>query len=186
MIIEYVRIPVIITCLLAMMPVGWTQGDTVESLIADAVRPLPGPLQAGATVVSYDDEFNRTVLREGTNGIVCNADSPKPGYSVVCQHEDVEAYWLRGAQLVAGGMSRKERDKIRNEEMEQGKLPRLDPGLARYGLGGASRESATPIMVVMLPYATTESTGLSSVPDNYRPWLMEAGTPSAHIMIPGK
>ena len=47
MIIEYVRIPVIITCLLAMMPVGWTQEDTVESLIADAVRPLPGAAAGG-------------------------------------------------------------------------------------------------------------------------------------------
>ena len=160
--------------------------DNVAVIIADAVRPLPAPLRDGATVVSYDENFNRTVLRQGKNQIVCNADSPKPGYSVVCQHQDVEAYWLRGAQLVAAGNSRKERDKIRNEEMEKGTLARPEPGLARYGLGGATRESATPIMVVMLPYATSESTGLSMEPDNYRPWLMEAGTPSAHIMIPGK
>jgi hypothetical protein len=105
---------------------------------------------------------------------------------VVCQYEDVEAYWLRGAQLVAGGATRKERDRIRNEEMEEGKLQRPSPGQARYGLSGGSPESATPIMVVMLPYATSESTGISSEPDNYRPWLMEAGTASAHIMIPGK
>jgi hypothetical protein len=40
-------------------------------------------------------------------------------------------------------------------------------------------------MAVHLPYATSESTGFSTEPDNYRPWLMDAGTPNAHVMMPG-
>ncbi len=154
--------------------------------IAAALLPLPAPLRAGATVVAYDADLNRTVLREGTNELVCVADNPRPGFSVICQHESVEAYWVRGLQLVAGGASRQERDRIRNDEIDQGKLPRPESGQARYGLAGSAPENATPIMVVMLPYATRETTGLSTEPDNYRPWLMEAGTPSAHVMIPGK
>jgi hypothetical protein len=41
-------------------------------------------------------------------------------------------------------------------------------------------------MAVFLPNATEASTGLSDKRDHFRPWLMWAGTPFAHIMIPGQ
>jgi len=173
-------------CNLSLSSLAHSQGSDVDNRIANAVLPLPAPLQAGATVVAYDADMKQTVLRRGMNDLVCVADGPGSGFSVLCQHERVMAYWLRGVELVAGGASRQERDEIRNEEMEQGKLPAPEPGQARYGLSGRDPESATPIMVVMLPYATKETTGLSTVPSNYRPWLMQAGTVGAHIMIPGK
>ena len=37
--------------------------------------------------------------------------------------------------------------------------------------------------VVYVPYATAESTGLSTKSKKGEPWLMDAGTPGAHIMI---
>ena len=123
-----------------------------------------------------------------TSDLVCVADDPRQnGFSVVCQHEKVEEYWLRGVQLLAGGASRDERDQIRNEEMEEGKLPRPEAGQARYGLNGSDRETATRMMVVMLPYATEETTGMRTEPnEDDRPWLMLGGTVSAHVMVPGK
>ena len=40
-----------------------------------------------------------------------------------------------------------------------------------------------PLYVMYMPYATTESTGLSSqAPMEGAPWLMDAGLPWAHIM----
>jgi hypothetical protein len=40
--------------------------------------------------------------------------------------------------------------------------------------------------VIYVPGATTESLGLSSKPKRGEPWLMDAGTPGAHIMITPK
>lgn len=173
-------------CNVYLLSPAHSQASDVDNRIANAVLPLPAPLQAGATVVAYDADMKQTILRRGTNDLICIADGPGSGFSVLCQHENVMAYWLRGVELVAGGASRQERDEIRNEEMEQGRLPAPEPGQARYGLAGRDAESATPIMVVMLPFATKETTGLSTEPNNYRPWLMQAGTVGAHIMIPGK
>jgi hypothetical protein len=41
-------------------------------------------------------------------------------------------------------------------------------------------------MAVHMPGATGATTGLPEEPDSYRPWLMNAGTPVAHIMMPGQ
>jgi hypothetical protein len=53
-------------------------------------------------------------------------------------------------------------------------------------MAGDSQESSLPLMAVFLPNATAESTGLSVQRDHFRPWLMWAGTPFAHVMIPGQ
>jgi len=39
------------------------------------------------------------------------------------------------------------------------------------------------LFVVYIPFATTESTGLSTTPSSTKPWLMLPGTPKAHIMF---
>jgi len=47
-------------------------------------------------------------------------------------------------------------------------------------------ERSVPLMAVFFPNMTGETTGLSAELDPYRPWLMWAGTPISHFMIPGK
>jgi hypothetical protein len=37
--------------------------------------------------------------------------------------------------------------------------------------------------VIYVPFATAETTGLSTKPVENGPWLMDPGTPGAHIMI---
>jgi hypothetical protein len=44
-------------------------------------------------------------------------------------------------------------------------------------------EGAAPLYVVYTPYATAESTGLQTEATRGAPWLMNPGTPWAHIMI---
>jgi hypothetical protein len=44
-------------------------------------------------------------------------------------------------------------------------------------------DGARQLIVIYIPYATTESTGLSDKPTRGTPWLMNAGTPKAHIMF---
>jgi hypothetical protein len=54
------------------------------------------------------------------------------------------------------------------------------------GLTGADQATARSHMTIATPMATTASTG--GLPENGREggvWIMDAGTPGAHLMIPG-
>ena len=59
----------------------------------------------------------------------------------------------------------------------------IAPGSMQYALVGPSREQAVQRMQIKVPYATSESTGLSTTERPNGPWLMWAGTAAAHIMF---
>jgi hypothetical protein len=107
------------------------------------------------------------------------------GQYAVCQHESAEAFWVFGMQLRAQGRTADEVDRARIEAMLLGNLEVPRSGTARYFLIGGRPENLLSMMVISLPHATSESSGLATEPDPRRPWLMHAGTPSAHIMLPG-
>jgi len=72
-------------------------------------------------------------------------------------------------------------------EIHAGKLSGPEAGAVLYELfDGGDAMQGHANMAVATPGATTESIGLPSEPDAYRPWLMLEGTPMAHIMIQGK
>jgi hypothetical protein len=59
-------------------------------------------------------------------------------------------------------------------------------GSVWYHLMGPDREHARTHMTIAVPGATTQTTGL---PDNAKQggvWIMNAGTTTAHFMIPGE
>ncbi len=159
------------------------QDRSVAQQVAEAVTPLPNDLQAGASVIRYDSPGKKIVLREGTNHMVCTADSPFQGFSVTCYPKALQGYRDRMEELWE--TSEDEYRDIINAEIRQGKL-NIPDRTVFYAVRGAEFRNALPLTVVYLPDATPESTGLTTTPSHYRPWLMFAGTPSAHIMIPGK
>ena len=58
-------------------------------------------------------------------------------------------------------------------------------GSVFYNLGGKDQQTARPHTTVAVPGATAQSLGL---PDNNKQggvWIMNAGTSTAHLMIPG-
>ena len=154
-------------------------------LISDALLPLPTELREGTKVVVVDEPGTRRVLREGNNGIICQADSPDPDFDVRCYHQSLDAFFTRLAELQAGGASLDTVLDTLHTEMEAGKLKSIDRATV-YRLRGSNLEGALPHTAVFLPGATSQSTGLPTEPSHYRPWLMWSGTAAAHIMIPGK
>ncbi len=169
--------------LVAVVGIAHAQERSVEQQIAEALMPLPDDLQAGATVIRYDSVGNKFVLREGTNHMVCSADSPSKGFSVRCYPKTLQGFRDKLEELA--DVSEDEFRDIVSAEITQGKL-RVPDRAVSYAIRGAELENALPLTVVYLPGATAESTGLTTTPSHYRPWLMFAGTPAAHIMIPGK
>ena len=166
-------------------------GPSTETQIAGAVLAAPAELRAGAAVLGFDEQGKRVRIREGKNELICLATDPtKTAFNVACYHRDLEPFMARGRELVAQNVTGSKRNDVRFKEIEDGKLfmPREPRSL--YVLTGSSFDAATgevqnPYLrwVIYTPFATPESTGLSTKASDSAPWLMSAGTAGAHIMI---
>jgi hypothetical protein len=159
--------------------------------IASAILAAPEERRGDAAVLGYDAEGALVTLREGSNDLICLADNPrKDSFSVACYHRELEPYMARGRELLAQGVTGKKRNDIRWKEIEEGKLamprePRTLYVLNGSGFDAGSGKVGDPYLrwVIYVPFATPESTGLSTKPTASAPWLMFAGTAGAHIMI---
>ncbi len=75
--------------------------------IKTAVIPAPDQKKSEAMVYGYDANGKFTVLREGSNNLVCIADNPnQKGISVACYSVQLEPFMRRGRELGAGGHGR--------------------------------------------------------------------------------
>lgn len=158
--------------------------------IKTAVLAAPKAQQDAATVLGYDAGGAVVTLRAGTNHLICLADDPKQdGFSVACYHKDLDPFMARGRELAAQGKKAVEITKIREDEVKAGKFKMPDRGVLNVTTG--KRDAATGEVtdlytryVVYIPYATPETTGIPLAPATPGgPWIMDAGTHRAHIMI---
>jgi len=168
------------------------QTAPAEEQIASAIMAAPEEMRAGATVLGYDAQGKLAALRKGSNELICLADKPGDNrFSVACYHKDLEPFMARGRELEAQGITGNERnEKYRWKEIKEGKLkmprePRMLYVLSGKGFDAASGKvtDASLRWVIYVPFATAESTGLSTKSKRGEPWLMDAGTAGAHIMI---
>ena len=162
-----------------------------DQQIAAAVLPLPPEMRPTARVLGYGADGKLTTLREG-KGMVCLARDPKaPRFHVACYAESMEPFMARGRALRAEGVtSAAEVDTVRFREAKSGKLALPKFPAALYSLTDGDfdpRTGTAPgarhLYVVYIPYATSESTGLSTKPHGSQPCIMFPGTPKAHIMF---
>jgi hypothetical protein len=159
--------------------------------ITAATLAAPADLREGAAVLGYNSEGKLVTLREGKNELICVANDPsKNSFSVACYHRDLDPYMARGRTLLAEKITGQKRNEIRWKEVAEGKLSLPREPRTLYVLTGAGFDAKTGQVtdaylrwVIYLPFATPESTGLSTKPSENAPWLMFPGTPGAHIMI---
>lgn len=187
---------VLLTLLLfSVVAVAQTPAPTIpsaEDQIAVTVQAAPEEMRAGATVLGYGADGKLTELRKGTNELVCLADDPKDTrFSAACYHKDLEPFMARGRELTAQGVTGGKRNEdYRWKEIKEGKLKMPKEPRMLYVFSGKGYDAATKKVtdgvvrwVIYVPFATAESLGLSTVSKRGEPWLMDAGTPGAHIMI---
>jgi hypothetical protein len=159
--------------------------------IAGAVLAAPMELRDGAAVLGFDAQGQRVTVREGKNEMICLATDPtKTAFNVACYHKDLEPFMARGRELLAQKVTGAKRNEIRNKEVEDGKISMPREPRTLYVLTGTSFDSATGKVqdaylrwVLYVPFATPQSTGLSTKASDSAPWLMAPGTAGAHIMI---
>lgn len=180
----------ILLLLASLLAVSAAEIPPAEWQLKTAVLAAPKAQQDAATVLGYDPGGAVVTLRAGTNHLICLADDPKQdGFSVACYHKDLEPFMARGRELAAQGKKAVEITKIREDEVKAGKFKMPDRGVLNVTTG--KRDAATGEVtdlytryVVYIPYATPETTGIPLAPATPGgPWIMDAGTHRAHIMI---
>jgi hypothetical protein len=153
-----------------------------EEIIKSAESAAPAAVAQTATIIAMDEQMNVRTVREGTNGFTCMPDNPhSPGTDPMC--------------LDKAGM-----------EWAQAWMSKQNPPAGRVGFGymlaGGSDASNTD------PHATAPASGADWVdtgphimifnpgelakdypqqadkPDTKAPYVMWAGTPYEHLMIP--
>ncbi len=161
--------------------------------IAAAVLPLPASLREGAGVMGYRPGMQRLeVLRPARNGMQCLADDPSDDrFHVACYATSMEPFMARGRELRAAGTTGTQVDTVRFAEIRRGKLRMPTSPAALYSLTGPKGDfdaatgtapKSKPLFVMYMPNATSATTGLPSVPGKGA-WIMNAGTPRAHLML---
>jgi hypothetical protein len=163
----------------------------VDRQIGQAVLAAPGTMREAATVLGYGGQERPgdplTVLREGSNDLVCLSDDPAvEGFHVACYHRSLDGFMVLGRRLRAEGKDRAEIMDARYAALEAGTLT-MPARAALYSLsaegGPADLEGARRLVVVYVPGASADELGLPGRPAGDWPWLMLPGTPWAHIMI---
>ena len=169
---------------------------SAEEQIAAAVLPAPKDMRDDATVLGYAADGRLTTLRRGKGALICLASDPKSDrFHVACYHRSLEPFMARGRALRARGVKGDKVDSLRFAEVRSGKLAMPHHPAVLYSLTGpaGSFDSATgmapraqPLFVVYVPFATEKSMGLSTTPVEGAPWIMDPGTPKAHLMFEPK
>jgi hypothetical protein len=162
-----------------------------EIQITAATLAAPPDLRDGAAVWGYNAQGELVRLREGKNELICLANDPsEASFSVACYHRDLEPYMARGRELLAQKVTGQKRNEIRWKEVAERKLSLPREPRTLYILSGTGFEISSGKVtdaylrwVIYVPFATPESTGLSTKASDSAPWLMFPGTAGAHIMI---
>ena len=161
--------------------------------ISAAVLPAPADLRATARVLGYDAAGKLVVLREGTGALTCLASDPKAArFHVACYHKSMEPFMARGRALRADGVRPELVDSVRFHEVRRGKIRMPREPAILYSLTGktgsfdpvnGTATGARALFVIYVPGATAQSLGISAVPAEGIPWVMNPGTPKAHILV---
>jgi hypothetical protein len=162
---------------------GASQADVDQALLA-----APANLKDQATVIKWKPDQTYSTLRKGTNRLVCYDRSGFP----LQQAFSIECTSLGNIDRVAQNMKiealgdRAKAQAAFDEAEKNGTRVKPEFGSVFYHSQGPDQARARGHMTVAVPGATMASLGL---PENGRGggvWIMNAGTSTAHLMVPGE
>jgi hypothetical protein len=163
---------------------GASQADVDKALLA-----APGNTKNQAMVIKWKSaDWTYDVLRKGT-GLVCFDKSGLPGqqpaFSVECT---TQGNLARAAQNLKFEMEpdRAKRQAALDAAEKDGTRVKPEFGGVWYHLRGADQATATTHMTIAVPGGTMASMGLPETGRGGGVWIMNAGTTSAHLMVPGE
>jgi hypothetical protein len=172
--------------LIVVSAIAFAQAPTDP--IEKALMAAPHNLKDGATVIKWKPDFTYETLRKGTNRLVCYDRSGQPGqqpFAVECtsianldraaQNLKLEAIPDKQASLAAFDAAEKDGTRVKPEY-----------GSVWFHISGPDAEHTHTHMTLAVPGATGKSLGLPENGKGGGVWVMNAGTSTAHLMIPGE
>ena len=179
------RIVVIALGVLAVC--AWAFAQSPDDAIEKALAAAPRNLKEGATVIKWKADGTYDTLKKGTNRLVCydrSGETPYQPFAVQCtsianldrvaQNRKFEAIADKAARQAAIDAAEKDGTRAKPEF-----------GSVWLTMNGPDREHARIHTTVAVPGATSQSMGLPDNPQKNGIWIMNAGTSTAHLMIPG-
>jgi hypothetical protein len=155
--------------------------------IDKALLAAPAQQKAGATVIKWKPDYTYETLRQGANRLVCFDRSGLPGQ----QPFSVECTSIANLPRVAQNLKfeaiadAKERQAALDAAEKDGTRITPEFGSVWHRLQGRDQATARLHTTVAVPMATAQSMGLPDNPSQGGVWIMNAGTSTAHLMIPG-
>jgi hypothetical protein len=163
---------------------GASQADVDKALLA-----APANMRDQATVIKWKPaDWTYDTLRKGTNRLVCFDKSGLPGqlpFSIECTS-------IANLERVTQNMKfesepdRPKRQAAIDAAEKDGTRAKPEFGSVWYHLMGQEQASARTHTTVAVPGATTQTLGLPDNPRQGGVWIMNAGTTTAHLMVPGQ
>jgi hypothetical protein len=182
------RLMALVVAVLAASSAAFAQpAAATDPAFEKALLPAPRNLREGATIIKWKPDFTYDVLRKGTNRLVCYDRSGDPGEQPFAVQCTSIANLDRVAQnFKIEAITDADKRRAAFEEAEKnGTRVKPEFGSVWYSMNGKDQASARIHVTVAVPGATAASLGL---PDNNKQggvWIMNAGTTTAHLMIPG-
>ncbi|MDP6608798.1 MAG: hypothetical protein QF463_07015 [Vicinamibacterales bacterium] len=175
---------VVVSVVVGLTPTGAAaQPVSAEQQIEEGLSPLPEAMRDDAAVKGYDASGALVTLREGAGLLTCIADDPAVrAYTVTCFHRGMEDYITRSLELTKEGADTPGRLQTLQAEIDSGALMLPDRGVV-YQRSGLDVDINDAAMLIFLPSATADATGLTALPSPQHPWLREPGTGQAHVSI---
>lgn len=155
---------------------------TDQEMIANALSAAPEAVAETATVIAFDDKGNIRTLKQGTGQFTCIPDDPtNPANDPNC----VDA---NGLEWVKAWVAHTEPPKGKvgfGYMLQGGTTPsNLDPFATKPPDGMQWMQEPPHVMVFNYGDAMVGYPEPGEHPDMTQPWVMWAGSPYQHLMIP--
>jgi hypothetical protein len=168
----------------AALEAGASQADVDKALLA-----APAGLRDQATVIKWKADQTYTTLRKGANGLVCYDRSGFPGHQPFAVQCTAMGNLPRVAQnLKAEATGDRAKSEAMLKAMEaDGTRAKPIFGSVWYHVSGQDKDHVgAHEITIAVPGATAASLGIPDKRSTDGVWIMNVGTSTAHIMIPGK
>lgn len=160
------------------------EADADKKMIASAMSAAPAKVSRSATIVAMEAHGKMRTLRKGTNGFTCMPDNPAtPGPDPMCmdknslewvgawvEHKTPPAGKVGLMYMLAGGTDASNTDPYAEKPEPNNNWVKTGPH----------------IMIVGADASFYDSYPKSAKPDTSMPYVMWAGTPYQHLMVPVK
>ena len=164
---------------------AYLSAQSVEEMLSF----VPARSRDATAVIRWNADHSFETIREGDGPLVCYSRSGDPGraaFAVQCTSKNnlERAAQSRRFQFEANGDRGAVGELVNAAEANGTRVP-PEYGSLWINANGDDFGSARAHTTVAVPGATAESTGLPETPRGGGAWIMQAGTTSAHLMVPG-